>query len=99
MKSILFVVLASMAFAEGPVPIPADRQEQISRAMLDVQNAQLAKVKLLAEVDAEIKRATDAYTALLAKLQKEFSAAGCSLNMDKSWACKATVPPTAAPAK
>ena len=69
--------------AQNPKPIPADRQEAISRLMLSVQQSQ-ANANA-AEKMAEQK--IEEYKAALQKLQKEFNAEGCDLTFDKQWSC------------
>lgn len=91
--TILFLTTFSLFAAETartPKPIPADRQEPISRVMLSVQQAQANA----AAADKMAQQKIDEYRAMLQKLQKEFNAEGCELTLDKQWSC-----PNPAPAK
>ena len=76
---------APPAKVAGPVPVPENRQEEISRAMLSFQAAQMDARKAQDELD----RAGKNYSALLEVLRKEFNALGCDLTMDKKWSCPA----------
>jgi hypothetical protein len=78
-----FALAADTKPAVGPVPIPKDRHEEISRVMLKLQQAQMAQVQAQAAVDS----ATSEYRSLLDKLRKEFDAPGCDLAIDKTWHC------------
>jgi hypothetical protein len=94
---VLALFLAALAFsAESPEPaaprtIPKDRKEDISRALLQLQFAQVQLEKLLTP---EIRKAQDnvqqqnqALMALYEQLRKEFSAPPqCYPNaLDKTW--------------
>ena len=96
----MILALLLLAFADTlttPKELPKDRQEEVSRAMLALQGAQIAtKDAQLAAVQAKEReqQATQAYLTLIEKLRKEYGVpADCQITMDKTWAC----PP--APAK
>lgn len=97
MRVIAFLfVLVSLSSASDPTPIPADRQEEISRAMIALQQKQLAAVSAITQQQA----AEAQFLAMLDALRKEFHAESCpgtdvkpDLTLDKKWSC----PP--APAK
>lgn len=96
MKTLFAVLALSLtAFAEEakvtPKPIPADRHEEISRKMLPALALESQALRAQAEADrikAQAEKAMGEYQELLAKIQKEFDAAGCELTLDKTWACK-----------
>ena len=77
------IAAATLSANESAKPIPPDRHEAISRAMIRVQSAQLAAIE--AEKRAEAARAD--YERLLEDLRKEFGAPGCALTIDKQWQC------------
>jgi hypothetical protein len=80
----------------GPVPIPKDRQEDISRAMLHVQQTQMAEVQTRTAAES----AAEHYRIMLTALQKEFNAEGCDLDLDKTWRnCPVEKTPAVRPAK
>lgn len=89
------ILLSGLAFAaDKPRPIPDNRQEEISRTMLILQNEQLNKVQLAAQAEAALRQADQrvtqakkAFDDLMTKLRKEYDADGCDLNLDKTWNC------------
>ena len=74
---------ADKAEASGPKAIPADRQESLSRIMIQMQALQLQASKAASALD----QGTAQYNQIITALQKEFDAEGCSLNIDKTWDC------------
>lgn len=90
----VFLAVSLLCLAGDPKPIPATEQESISRTMLILQNEQLSKVQLAAQVeealhqaDQKIAQAKKNYDDLMTKLRKEYGAEGCDLNLDKTWSC------------
>jgi hypothetical protein len=106
MRLVSLAFSASLIFAAdlpktGPQPIPASRHEEISRALITAQDAQLHTRLLRDEAEKQIKIAQDAeqqaiqsYVKLVQKLQVEFHAEGCTISIEKTWTC-----PTPANAK
>ena len=67
----------------GPLPIPEDRHEGISKLMLSFQAAQLDARRAQDDLDRAMKN----YQALIEVLRKEFNAPGRELTMEKKWSC------------
>lgn len=76
---------------KGPKPIPADKQEEISRVMLGLQSAQVKVLAIkaqAAEAEAELSKTNDIYAKMLDKLRSEYGAGPrCVLTVDKQWSC------------
>jgi hypothetical protein len=85
--------------ATQPPPIPAARQEEISRAMINLQQAQLQYQNyelMLAQSAKKVQEAQATYDSRVAALRKEFNVPeNCDLTVDKTWQC----PPPASKAK
>lgn len=102
---LVLVAAAGMAAGKDKAPapraIPAERQEEISRRVIAVQQGQIAALKAdVASLQAQIgamqagarRDSLEAeYLRLLDALRKEFSADGCELRVDKTWNCPAPV--------
>lgn len=81
---------ALVALAGEPRAVPPERHEQISRVMLQLQQAQLAvseAQRVFLEARTAYEKTQAQYQGLLAELQKEFEAPGCLLTLEKSWQC------------
>lgn len=87
----------------GPKPIPAERKEIISQAIIRLQSLELRAQQIrlanpqLVAAEAAAEQAAQDYERMIEALRKEFSAEGCTLAVDKSWQCPAsraaTIPP------
>lgn len=79
----------------APKPIPADRQEQVSRTMINLQRLQINYLQIqqqYAQLGEQLKDASAKWDAELDGLRKEFGAAGCNLVEDKTWSCPEATP-------
>lgn len=89
---ILFAALTLAAEDKPtPRPIPPERHEEVSRLVIRYQDAHLR----IAEAEKEVIRLKELatgigleYGKLIAKLQKEYGADGCTLDPQaKTWNC------------
>ena len=70
--------------AGQPKAIPADKYEEISRAMLRLQSAQIA----FNHAQKELETAGQAYDAMMTELRQHSGAAPeCAVTIDKKWFC------------
>jgi hypothetical protein len=92
----LLILSVAVAFAgdAGPSPIPPDKQEEISRLIIQIDEAEISRLQIQAQADIAIKQAEARVEAAkrllqqrLAPLRKELHAEGCELNLDKTWKC------------
>lgn len=72
-----------------PITDPA-KKEEISQDLLGLQAIEIQirrEGSVIDRLQQQYKEANDAYLKKLEKLQKEYGAEGCTLNLDKTWAC------------
>ena len=91
-KPLLIFMLAAAGFAADPSPapqkpreIPAARQEELSRALLDAKDAQIELMQSPAW--AKLQAANGRIQQIVAQIEKEFGAPGCRLTPQKTWDC------------
>jgi uncharacterized protein YkwD len=77
------------AVESKPKAVPVEKHEEISRAMIRLQAAQLAA----SQTQRELEKAGQAYEALMNQVRKDAgAAAGCELTIDKEWHCGPETP-------
>jgi len=82
-KVLLFCSLGLPLFA-APKPVPIQKREEVSKAMLKLQAAQ--NVLLKAQMDLE--RAGREYEAMMQQVRRDAGAGPeCNLTIDKEWQC------------
>jgi len=85
---LITLLLVGLLFASDvpkPKPIPVEKQEQLSRALLDAKDAQIELMQ--SEAWTKLQSANGRINELLAQLSKDYGAPGCKLTKDKTWDC------------
>jgi hypothetical protein len=78
-------VTALLAQTPAPKPIPAEKQEQLSRALLDAKDAQIELMQSPAW--AKLQAANGRIEHMVTEIEKDYGAPGCKLTKDKTWQC------------
>ena len=75
-------------------PIPPEKQEEISRLIIQIDEAEIARLQIqmqaevaIKQAEAKVEAARKVFQQRLAPLRKELHAEGCELNLDKTWKC------------